>query len=102
MAVYLTNFYKMYVQNLKYNIKRTCIFHLTLVCIPSFLIMSIKNGGVQREDLFDGQNPLIGMKVICWQSLTTNFDIFKCSGENLPNLPHVISKPQISFSSIFT
>ena len=28
-----------------YNVKRTCIFHLILICIPSILILSIKNRG---------------------------------------------------------
>ena len=35
-------------QNLKYNVKR-CVFHLILVCIPSSLILFLKNskgGGV--------------------------------------------------------
>ena len=31
--LYLTNFYKMYVQNLKSNIKGACILHLILVGI---------------------------------------------------------------------
>ena len=29
-----------------YNVKRTCIFHLILICIPSIFILSIKNRGV--------------------------------------------------------
>ena len=32
-----------YLQNLKYNAKSVCIFHLFLVGIPSILIMSVKN-----------------------------------------------------------
>ena len=43
--LYLTNFYKMYVQNLKYNIKGACIFHLILAGILSILILSVKNKG---------------------------------------------------------
>ena len=30
---------------MKYNIKRGCIFHLILVCIPSILILSVKDRG---------------------------------------------------------
>ena len=106
MALYITNFYKMYVQNLKYNIKGTYFsFGFGWYSVHfDILIFSIKNRRGARGDLilFNGQNPLSEMKVICWQSLTTNFDTFKCSGENLPNLFHVISKPQVSFSSNFT
>ena len=44
--MYLTNFYKKYPQNLKYNVKRACIFHLILVGILSILmILSVKNTG---------------------------------------------------------
>ena len=35
------NYYKKYLQNFKYNLKRVCIFHLILVGI---LILSVKNG----------------------------------------------------------
>ena len=34
-----------YVQNLKYNIKRACIFHLILAGILSILILSVENEG---------------------------------------------------------
>ena len=44
--LYLTNFYKMCVQNLKYNIKGACIFYLILVDILFILILSVKNRGV--------------------------------------------------------
>ena len=43
---YLTILCKNYLQNLKYNVNRGCIFHLILVGIPSTLILSIKNKGV--------------------------------------------------------
>ena len=84
----------MYVQNLKYNIKGICIFHLTLVGILSILILPVKNregaaGMGEREYLFSGQNPLSLTKVICWQSQNINFDTFRCSGK-------------VSFSSNFT
>ena len=64
---YLTNFYKKYLQNLKYSVKRECIFHLILVGILSILILSVKNrdGG----GLLIGQNLLSMMKVIFQQSL---------------------------------
>ena len=46
VTVYLTNFYKKYFQNLKYNVKRACIFHLILVGVLSiFMILSVKNMG---------------------------------------------------------
>ena len=40
------NFYKKYVQNFKYNVKKVCIFQLTLVGILSILILSVKNRGL--------------------------------------------------------
>ena len=36
--LYLTNFYRTYLQNLKYSVKGACIFHLILVGILSILI----------------------------------------------------------------
>ena len=45
LVAYLIHFYKKYLQNLKYNVKRACIFHLILVGIPSSLILSVKNRG---------------------------------------------------------
>ena len=35
-------FYKKYFQNLKYNVKKACIFQLILVGILSILIVSVK------------------------------------------------------------
>ena len=71
--MYLTNFYKKYLQNLKYSVKRACIFLLILVGILSILILSFKNkgdGGKGGGDLLNGQNLLSVMKVICRQSLS--------------------------------
>ena len=51
----------MYLQNLKYNVKGACIFHLILVDILSILILSVKNRGVGVGvvgGLLNGQNPL--------------------------------------------
>ena len=46
VTVYLTNFFKKYLQNLKYNVKRACVFRLILVGILSILmILSVKNMG---------------------------------------------------------
>ena len=67
--LYLTNFYKMYVQNLKYNIKGACIFYLILVDILFILILSVKNRGVGGGGLLNGQNPLSVTKVFYRQSL---------------------------------
>ena len=70
-GLYLTNFYKMYVQNLKYNIKGPCMFHLILVGILSILILSVKNrgwgrgGGRGGRVFVNGQNLLSVTKVIC-------------------------------------
>ena len=56
--LYLTNFYKMCHQNMKYNIKGVCIFHLILVNILSMLILSIikshflRNTGKAWNDVF--------------------------------------------------
>ena len=43
--LYLMNFYRNYLENLKYNVKEACIFHLILVGIPSSSILSIKKRG---------------------------------------------------------
>ena len=46
VAVYIfINFNKKYLQNLKYNVKRTCIFHLILLGFPSSMILSVKSSG---------------------------------------------------------
>ena len=60
----LTNFYKNYFQNLKYDVKRACIFHLILVGILSILILPVKNRGVVFFP-FNRQNPLSVTEVIC-------------------------------------
>ena len=39
------NIYKKYLQNIKYNVKRVCIFHLILFGTPSSSILSVKNRG---------------------------------------------------------
>ena len=71
-GLYVTSFYNMYVQNLKYNIKGACMFHLILVGILYILILSVKNRGVGGAEGVGGgsvfvnrQNLLIVMKVIC-------------------------------------
>ena len=38
--------YKKYLQNLKYNVKRACVFLLIMVGILTILILSVKNRGV--------------------------------------------------------
>ena len=47
LLTYLTILCKTYLQNLKYNVNRGCIFHLILGGIPSTLILPIKNRGVR-------------------------------------------------------
>ena len=65
-GLYVTSFYNMYVQNLKYNIKGACMFHLILVGILSILILSVKNSGEAGGSVFvNGQNLLSVTKVIC-------------------------------------
>ena len=71
-GLYVTSFYNMSVQNLKYNIKGACMFHLILVGILSLLILSVKNRwaglglGCGGGSVFvNGQNLLSVMKVIC-------------------------------------
>ena len=67
---YLVNFYRKYLQNLKYNVEQTYIFHLILIGIPFILlILSFKNRWWGVGGLLKRQN-LLGMaKVICQQSL---------------------------------
>ena len=66
-GLYVTSFYNMYVQNLKYNIKGACMFHLILVGILSILILSVKNRGrVGGGSVFvNGQNLLNVTKFFC-------------------------------------
>ena len=45
LVAYPTNVYKNYLQNLKYNLKRGCIFHSILLGIPFILILSVKSRG---------------------------------------------------------
>ena len=54
----VTNFYKKYFENLKYHVKRTCIFHLILVGVLSTFILYVKtveecggSGGVLMGNL---------------------------------------------------
>ena len=61
---YLTNFYKVYVQNLKYNIKGACIFHFIFVGILSILILSIMNMEEGGRGLLNKENLLSTTKVI--------------------------------------
>ena len=71
----LTNFFKKYLQNLKYNVKRTCTFLILLVYYPSHRsILSVKNKG-GWGDLLNEQNLLSMMKVICGQSLYPVFGV---------------------------
>ena len=58
--LYLTNFYKKYLQNLKYNVKRLCILHLILVVILYCPLRTGGRGGIVCLSM---------IKVICWQSL---------------------------------
>ena len=60
LVAYLT---KEYLQNLKYNIKRGCIFHSILVGIPFVLILSVNSRG--GFFWLNGQNLLNVAKVIC-------------------------------------
>ena len=46
LVTYLTILCKKYLQSVKYNVNRRCIFHLILVGIASTLILSIKNEGL--------------------------------------------------------
>ena len=72
LVAYLTNIYKSYLKNLKYNIKIGCIFHSVLLDIPFILIFSIKSRvGEGRGVSLNGQNLLSVSKVICRHSLTS-------------------------------
>ena len=78
--LYLTNFYKRYLQNLKYNVKRVCILRLILFGILSILILSVKyRGWVGGGGPLNGQNLLSVAKVICRQSLKILWWQFLCS-----------------------
>ena len=64
-----------YLQNLKYSVKRTCIFLLILVGILSILILFVKNRGVEGFWL-NGHNPLSVMKVTCRSPFVKSFEYF--------------------------
>ena len=71
-------YFKVTKLELKYNVKKTCLFYLNLVRILSILILCVKNRG-KGVLLLNGHNPLSVTKVISWQSLTfcgISFDFF--------------------------
>ena len=76
MVAHLTNFNKKYLQNLKYNVKRGCIFHLILVVILLILILSVKNWEVKVEVLLKWQNLLSMTKLFVDSPLTSTFDFY--------------------------
>ena len=45
--------------------QKTCFFHLILFGIPSSLVLSIKNRGMEGGGLLNGQNLLGVTKVVC-------------------------------------
>ena len=51
----LVSSYKKYIQNLKYNVKQTCIIYLILLGIPSILMLPAKNKGVGEWGVGNGQ-----------------------------------------------
>ena len=59
--MYLTNYYKMYLQNFKYNVQRAFIFHLILDGISSILILAVKNKGV-------------GWRGVAWRTKSIKWD----------------------------
>ena len=67
--LYLTNFYKNQLQNLKYNVKKVCTYHLILVGILSILMLTDKNSTGGGFFWLNEQNLLSVAKVICRQSL---------------------------------
>ena len=67
--LYLTNFYKNQLQNLKYNVKKVCTYHLILVGILSILMLTVKNSTGGGFFWLNEQNLLSVAKVICRQSL---------------------------------
>ena len=70
---YLTNFYKKYHQNLKYNVKKVYIFCLILIGIPFILILSVKNR-------WGGAFCLTGKICLAWQKLFVDSPLWKlCS-----------------------
>ena len=87
LVAHLTMFYKKYLQNLKYHVKRGCIFHLILLGIPYILILSVKNRG-EVGDLLNGQNSLSVTKVICQQSLNSIYLSYELSLTHEGNVNH--------------
>ena len=65
MAVSYKNFYKKYLQNFKYNVKRLCILHLILVGILYFPLRTGRGGEVglfKRDESY----MLIVPKTVAW------------------------------------
>ena len=63
MVVYILQIFirSTYIQNLKYNVKTVCIFHLILVDILSILLLSVKNRGV----VWGGGGVCLTVKIRC-------------------------------------
>ena len=86
-------------QNLKYNVKKLCTFHLILVGILSILILSVKNRGGREGGFLNGQNLLSVAKVIFRQSLNhiaINNDVDIVLFDSWP-LPRKVSSPVFQF-----
>ena len=68
----------MFNQNMKYNIKEACIFHLILVGILSILILSVKNrgggGGQEGVGLLNGQNKSVKHDKSYLSTVVPNFN----------------------------
>ena len=62
-VAYITNFCERYLQNLKYYVKRGCIFYFRLVGIPSIFILSVKIRRSGGGFYLNKQNPYVWRKL---------------------------------------
>ena len=96
--LYITNFYKKYLQNLKYNVKSYVLsIWFWLVFYPFWYFLLRTGGGVF---LLNEQNLLSMAKVICPQSLNhiaINNDVYNILFDSWPLLQIRLSSPVFQF-----
>ena len=103
MALHLINCYKKYLQNLKYIVKRGCIFHLIWVGILSILIDIVHKEWGRQVRWFCLMDKICETwQVICWQSLVMLSIKKKWNFENVGTIKNNAEFPHGSWSFVFS